>query len=53
MSDEQGESSETLSLEQAPELDRASDRFEAGWRGGQRPLIEDYLAGLAEPILSA
>ena len=28
---------------------RACDRFEAAWRGGQRPRIEDHLAEVPEP----
>jgi tetratricopeptide (TPR) repeat protein len=34
---------DSLSPTQAEELDRACDRFEAEWRNGARPNIEDYL----------
>jgi WD40 repeat protein/tRNA A-37 threonylcarbamoyl transferase component Bud32 len=36
------------------EFDEACDRFEAAWRAGDRPLIEDYLGGLTasgRPVL--
>ena len=39
----------SLSATQAEELDRACDRFEADWRVGGRPRIEDYLVGVAGP----
>jgi serine/threonine-protein kinase len=42
-----------LSATQAEELDRACDRFEAGWKAGERPTIEDHLEGIAEPLRSA
>jgi WD40 repeat protein/tRNA A-37 threonylcarbamoyl transferase component Bud32/tetratricopeptide (TPR) repeat protein len=35
------------------EINRICDRLEADWRAGGRPLIEDRLAGLREPIRSA
>ena len=38
-----------LSATRAEELDRACDRFEAAWRAGERPRIEDYLAEAAGP----
>jgi predicted Ser/Thr protein kinase len=41
-----------LSATQAEELDQACDRFEAEWRAGKRPNIEDHLAGIAEPLRS-
>jgi tetratricopeptide (TPR) repeat protein len=31
-----------------PTLERACDRFEAAWRAGQRPQIEDYLGEMPE-----
>jgi WD40 repeat protein len=31
-------------------VDRACDEFEAAWRAGQRPKLEDYLANTPEPI---
>ena len=43
----------SLSATQAEELDRACDRFEAAWRAGERPRIEDHLAGMTEPLRSA
>ncbi len=39
----------SLSATQAEELDRACDRFEAEWRAGGRPRIEDRLVGVAGP----
>jgi eukaryotic-like serine/threonine-protein kinase len=53
MSDDRSGSPETLSPEQALELDRACDRFEAAWRGGGRPRVEDHLERLAGPLRSA
>jgi serine/threonine-protein kinase len=44
---------DSLSATQAEELDRACDRFEAEWRAGPRPRIEDHLEGIAEPMRSA
>ena len=41
------------SVTQAEELDRACDRFEAAWRAGERPRIEDHLEGIAEPLRPA
>src|SRR5262245_12588790 len=32
-----------LPLELAHRIDEVCDRFEAGWRAGQRPRLEDYL----------
>ena len=43
----------SLSATQAEELDRACDRFEAEWKAGKRPKIEDHLEGIAEPLRSA
>jgi hypothetical protein len=43
----------SLSATQAEELDRACDRFEAEWRAGKRPKIEDHLEGIAAPLRSA
>jgi eukaryotic-like serine/threonine-protein kinase len=43
----------SLSASQAEELDRACDRFEAEWRAGKRPKIEDHLEGIAAPLRSA
>jgi tetratricopeptide (TPR) repeat protein len=44
---------ETLSATQAEELDRACDRFEAAWRDGGRPRIEEYLDGADGPLAAA
>jgi WD40 repeat protein/tRNA A-37 threonylcarbamoyl transferase component Bud32 len=33
------------------DLDEACDRFEAAWRAGQRPLIEDFVAGTTDSNL--
>src|SRR5262249_25668241 len=48
-----GSGPDSLSGTQAEELDRACDRFEAAWRAGGRPRIEDYLEGIAEPLRPA
>ena len=45
-------SSDSLSVTQAEELDRACDRFEAAWRAGEHPRIEDHLGQAAEPLSS-
>jgi hypothetical protein len=45
-------SPDSFSATQAEELDRACDRFEAEWRAGKRPRIEDYLEGVTEPMRS-
>ena len=39
----------SLSATQVEELDQACDRFEAEWRAGGRPRIEDRLAGVTGP----
>jgi serine/threonine-protein kinase len=44
MSDE----SVPLTLERL--VDETCDRFEEAWRAGQGPRIENYLAGVAEPV---
>jgi WD40 repeat protein/tRNA A-37 threonylcarbamoyl transferase component Bud32 len=36
------------SIQIARDLDEACDRFEAAWRAGDRPLIEDFLDGKSE-----
>ena len=46
------EGTDSLSATQAKELDRVCDRFEAEWREGKRPRIEDHLEGIAEPMRS-
>ena len=38
----------------ARDVDEACDRFEAAWRAGDRPLIEDFLGGTTDsdrPVL--
>ena len=35
--------------ELARQIDEACDRFEADWKAGRRPRIEDYLAGVPGP----
>ncbi len=45
-------SRDSLSATQAEELDRACDQFEARWRAGEHPRIEDYLAGVTESLQS-
>src|SRR5262249_34964881 len=39
----------SLPLSVAERLDRACDRFEADFRAGRRPRVEDYLGEVAEP----
>src|SRR4051812_6086398 len=39
----------SLALTLVHRVDRACDVFEAAWRAGHRPRIEDYLAGAADP----
>ena len=34
--------------DRASEVDLACDRFEAGWRAGERPRVEDVLGDFAE-----
>src|SRR5262249_24296154 len=43
----------SLTASQAEELDLVCDRFEAEWKAGKRPNIEDHSEGLAEPLRSA
>src|SRR6516165_765792 len=38
-----------LPVSPARRVDAACDRFEAAWRGGQDPRIEDFLEAAAEP----
>src|SRR5262245_39647809 len=42
-----------LPVEQAAQLEKVCDAFEAGWGGGDRPSVEGAVAGLAEPVRSA
>jgi WD40 repeat protein/tRNA A-37 threonylcarbamoyl transferase component Bud32 len=39
------------SIRSARDVDEACDRFEAAWRAGDRPLIEDFLDGTADSDL--
>jgi eukaryotic-like serine/threonine-protein kinase len=41
---------ESLSLGAVEQIDGLCDRFEAEWRAGRRPLIEDYLGRVAERV---
>jgi tetratricopeptide (TPR) repeat protein len=34
-------------------VDQTCDKFEAAWRGGLHPLIEDYIEGVTEPMRSS
>jgi predicted Ser/Thr protein kinase len=43
------ESAGALPPSQVLELERACDRFEAEWRAGRRPRVEDFLGGIPEP----
>ena len=43
MNDEVGKSDGGLPADGPLRVDAACDRFEAAWRAGQRPRIEDYL----------
>jgi predicted Ser/Thr protein kinase len=49
MSDQPSCSSAALSPSFLHQLEQVCDRFEAAWKAGQRPLIEDYLGDLPEP----
>jgi predicted Ser/Thr protein kinase len=42
----------TLPPAQVLELERACDRFEAAWRAGRRPRVEEYLGETPEPARS-
>jgi hypothetical protein len=49
---EQSPSQETLPPSQVQRIDQVCDRFEAAWKEGQRPRIEDYLSTAEEPARS-
>jgi serine/threonine protein kinase len=49
---EQSPSQETLPPSQVQRIDQVCDRFEAAWKAGQRPRIEDYLSTAEEPARS-
>src|SRR5262249_48851925 len=40
---------DSLSLSTEEHIDAVCRRFEAAWKAGERPRLEDYLAGTAEP----
>ena len=42
-----------LPAAQVQQADRVCDRFEAAWRAGPRPTLEDYVQGVPEPQRSA
>jgi serine/threonine protein kinase len=46
-------STESLPLSLEKRIDEACDRFEKAWRAGQRPRIEEYLAGATGPDFPA
>ncbi len=46
-------SAAALPVEQALLLEEVCDRFEAAWRADRRPMIEDVVAGLTEPVRAA
>lgn len=43
---------DSLPLTMAREIDRTADRFEAEWKAGRQPRIENYLLKVQEPIQS-
>lgn len=47
MSERPNHDLEGLDLETARHIEEISRRFEADWRAGRQPLIEDYLEDLA------
>src|SRR5262245_43036488 len=53
MNDEQPQDPGSTTLRMADRLDRACDRFEAAWRAGERPAVEDYLGEAAGAERSA
>jgi serine/threonine protein kinase len=53
MSQERPEAHETLSLSQARLVNATCERFEAGWRAGRRPVIEDALGSTPDPERTA
>jgi serine/threonine-protein kinase len=42
-------SASSLPLSLAQRIDEVCNRFDAAWRGGQRPHIEDFLQGVPDP----
>jgi serine/threonine protein kinase len=49
MNDDTLSNPESLPLSVARRVDEACDRYEAAWRAGQRPRMEEYLARVPEP----
>ena len=43
-----GDDGDSLSPETVRLIDRVCDRFEAAWRAGRRPRLDDYLTGLGD-----
>ena len=39
-----------LSPSEARHVDQACDRFEAAWKAGERPRLEDYLGPAEDPL---
>jgi serine/threonine-protein kinase len=52
-SESQSDDRSELPLHALERIDRACDRFEAAWKEGQRPRIEDYLGEIGEPHRAA
>ena len=42
-----------LSPAEARRIDQTCDRFEAAWKAGRRPRLEEYLDASGEPVRSA
>ena len=53
MNRERHPTNHTLSPTEFLEINRICNRFEADWRSGGRPLIEDHLTTIQEPVRSA
>src|SRR5690349_3674388 len=49
----EGGSKQELPLDVVERIDEICDRFEAAWRAGERPGIEDYLHQIDEPYRTA
>jgi hypothetical protein len=49
MSDQLRPGNEAASPSLLQRVDELCDRFEAAWKAGQRPRIEDYLGAATEP----
>src|SRR5262245_34935381 len=53
MTDEQPQDPGSTTLRMADRVDRVCDRFEAAWRAGEHPAVEDYLGEAAGAERSA